>query len=376
MKKIVISIFIFIGIQSFSQTYSTNFNVDLQQNDVKNIVELWQNYLKTNSRESWSFEETKNLKNFNILDMPSVINPSLMNWNFSNHILSINSVSKDFFIIKSIFEGENKSVFAITNVLAKKENGNYKLSNYLFEYTQNWRSHITENITYYYQSDYKLNLEEVEKAELFYRKLCKTFDLKPEKLTHFIAKDCDNIYDILGYDYIFSKGTAKECGYFESKNNYIFGTEKAGANHYHEITHFINKFYPNAHYLLLTGISAYLSGEKAHFGKSLTYHTRRVDDYLDKNQQIDLSQPFDFYRLDENTNPQYVIGGIICDLIIERTGQSGLKEAFSNTKTDQELVEFLNKKILKKNENLNALLRQKIKNISKKNNFPNRLTIN
>ena len=57
---------------------------------------------------------------------------------------------------------------------------------------------------------------------------------------------------------IFSvKESSEECGYFETK--IFFATEKAGANHYHEITHYINKYFPNANELLLTGISAYIS---------------------------------------------------------------------------------------------------------------------
>lgn len=373
MKKIIFWILISAGIHYNAQTYTANFNIDTDNKDVRNIVEVWQSYLKTNSKEYWNTVETQNLKNFNILNIEGVINPSLMNWNFSNHILSINPVSEDTFIIKSIFEGENKSVFAIANVLAKKENGSYKLSNYLFDYTKNWKSHSTENIIYFYRPDYTLNLEEVSQAEKFYSDLCKTFNLKPEKLTHFIARDCDHIYDILGYEYIFSKGTAKECGYFETDNNFIFGTEQVGASHFHEITHFINKFYPNAHSLLLTGISAYLSGEKAHFGKSLAYHTKRVNLHLEKNKEISLARPFDFYKLDENTNPQYVIGGLLCDLIIERKGKNGLIEAFTETKTDDELIQFLKTKVLKKNEVLDDLLRKRIKEISDSNYFPNRL---
>ncbi|WP_404986648.1 hypothetical protein ACI513_06330 [Chryseobacterium sp. M5] len=373
MKKNILFFLIYTTSYFNSQTYTTNFNVNIENKDVKTIVDLWQSYLKTNSKEYWNIAETKDLKNFNILNIEGVINPSLMNWNFSNHILSVNPLSEDSYLIKSIFEGENKSVFAIANVLAKRENGNYKLSNYLFDYTKSWKSHSSSNITYFYRPDYILNQEEVSQAEKFYSELCKTFNLKPEKLTYFIAKDCDNIYDILGYEYIFSKGMSKECGYYEIQNNFIFATENAGANHYHEITHFINKSYPNANYLLLTGISAYLSGEKAHFGKSLVYHTKRVHEYLEKNKEINLSNPFEFYKLDENTNPQYVIGGLLCDLIIERKGKNRLIEAFSNTKSDEDLLKFLQMKILKKNENLNDVLRKKIKEISKLNEFPNKL---
>lgn len=372
MKKqvFILALFCFI-FQANAQTYSTNFNVNLENAEVSKINETWKAYLKTNSKEYWDPSETKNLKNFNILDMSGIINPSLMNWNFDNRVLSINPISENKYLIKSLFETKNREVFAITNVIAKKTNDGIKLSNFIFEYTKNWKISETKNFRYIYPPTYNFSFEKASEAEDFYMNLCKTFEIKPEKLTYFIAENCDNIYDMIGYDYIFSKGTSEECGYFESKNNFIFATQKAGENHYHEITHFINEFYPNANQLLLTGISAYISKDKAHFGKPLIYHTKRVNDYLKKNKEINLSKPFDFYSLDDATNPQYVIGAILCDLIVEKGGKKLLINAFNNTKTDEDLIKFLDKNITPKNENLDQKIRKKINQISNKNNFPN-----
>ena len=113
----IIFILIFaIGLNA--QSFSTNFNVNLNNNDTKSIVELWQSYLKTNSKDFWVERGTKNLANFNVLDMEGILNPSLMNWGFDNRILSINRISENKYLIKSLFEKENKDVFAITNVVA------------------------------------------------------------------------------------------------------------------------------------------------------------------------------------------------------------------------------------------------------------------
>ena len=356
-----------------SQTFTTNFNVNLNNSDTKSIVELWQSYLKSDSKEFWVESETKNLANFNVLDMEGILNPSLMNWGFDNRILSIIRISENKYLIKSLFEQENKDVFAITNVFAIKEGNQFKLSNYLFEVTKSWKSTNSKNIKYVYQPDYDLKQSEIDEAENFYSDLCKTFNVQPEKLTYFIAKNCDHIFDILGYEFIFSKGMSEECGYFEEKNNFIFATEKAGANHFHEITHFINKHFPNSNELLLTGISAYFSKDKAHLGKPLIYHTKRVNEYLEKHQEINLSKPFDFFELDENTNPQYVIGAVLCDLILEKGGKAELISAFNSTKTDEDFLRYLNSKILKKNENLNSVLRRKISKTAKKDNFQNNI---
>ncbi|WP_300670207.1 hypothetical protein [Soonwooa sp.] len=366
----ILALFCFT-LQANAQTYSTNFNVNLENAEVSKVNEIWKANLKTNSKEYWDSSEIKNLKNFNILDMSGIINPSLMNWNFDNRVLSINPISENKYLIKSLFETENREIFAITNVIAKKTNDGIKLSNFIFEYTKDWKITETKNFKYIYPSTYNFSFERATEAEDFYINLCKTFEIKPEKLTYFIAENCDNIYDMIGYDYIFSKGTSEECGYFESKNNFIYATQKSGENHYHEITHFINEFYPNANELLLTGISAYISKDKAHFGKPLIYHTKRVNEYLKKNKEINLSKPFDFYSLDNATNPQYVIGAILCDLILEKGGKKLLINAFNNTKTDEDLIKFLDKNIITKNENLNQKIRKTIDQISNKNNFPN-----
>lgn len=358
-----------------AQNYTSNFNVSLDNPNIKSIADVWQSYLKTNSKRFWVENEVNNYQNFNFLDMPGILNPSLMNWSFNNRILSINAVADNKYLIKSIFETENDEVFAITNVIAVKENEQFKLSNYIFEYTKNWKSTKTSNIEYIHRPEYILNKEEVTLANEFYSNICTFFNVKPEKLTYFIAEDCDNIYDILGYEFIFSKGMSAECGYFETKNNFIFVTEKAGANHYHEITHYINKYFPNANELLLTGISAYISKDKAHFGKPLIYHTKRVNEYLLLHKEIDLSKPFDFYKLDEKTNPQYVIGAVLCDLILEKGGKKKLISAFQKTKTDVDLLNFFKNEIFKNNADMNVVLRKKITEISNKNKFPENLKL-
>ena len=373
MKSGLCFLLLFCSIHLQAQEYSVNFNVNTDNPDIMKIVSVWQSYLKSNSSDYWDKDEVKALRNFNVLDMSGIINPSLMNWGLSNRILSINRISEDKFLIKSLFETDRREIFAITNVIAKKHGDSFSLSNYIFEYTKNWKNTETSNISYYYSAEYNFNNENATQAEAFYSKLCKAFDIKPEQLTYYISKNCDNIYDIIGYDYIFLKGAMAECGYFESNNNFIFATEYAGENHYHEITHVINKYYPNANELLLTGISAYISKEKAHLGKPLIYHTKRVNAYLKKHKELDLSQPSTFYKLDEFTNPQYVIGAVLCDAILEKGGRKKLIDAFRNTKTDEDLIQYFKFNILKKNEDLNTLIRKKIEKYSIENNFPNKL---
>jgi len=356
-----------------AQSYTINFNVNTEDKFVKEVADVWHNYLRSNSKEYWKQEEVKDLENFNIQNMSGILNPPLLDWNLNNRILSISNLSDNKYLLKSTFFNNDLEVFALTNVVAEKIDTELKLSNYIYHYTQDWNVKQKGNIKYIYNPSFKITRSELKSAESFYKNLCEVFNLDVEQITYFIAEDCDDIYTMLGYDFFVSKGMGIECGYFESQNNFVFATNKGGANHYHELTHFINKFYPKANELLLTGISAYISKDKAHFGKPLQYHTKRIDSYLKKHPEIDLSSPFDFYFMDDETNPQYVIGALLCDLIIERKGKNGLLETFKKYSTNEELLNHLNKDILFENESLNSVLKERIRLISKNNKFNNRL---
>ena len=372
LKKIFIIITI-IGFQvAKAQEYSVNFNVQTDT-ETKEIIALWQDYLKSNDRKHWNQNEVKDFKNVNFQNMPSLLNPPLLDWKLNNRVLSITPLSKQVYLLKSIFFNNENQIFATTNIIVKKVEDEFKLSNFIYDYTNKWNVKQSTNIKYIATPSFKIKRSEVRKAEQFFRNLCAVFDITPQPITYFIAKDCDDIYTALGYDYFISKGMGTECGYFEPDNNFVFATKTGGANHYHELVHFINKFYPNANYLLLTGISAYISGEKAHFGKSIHYHIKRVNDYLNKHSAIDLSNPFDFYYMDEETNPQYVIGALLCDLIIERKNKQELINVFKNDGTDEALLDYLKKDVLKPSESLDQVLRNKIKNISQQKKFKNKL---
>jgi len=356
-----------------AQQYTINFNVDTTNNEIKEITDIWHNYLLSNSKEYWKQDEVNTLKNFNIQNMPGILNPPLLNWKLNNRILSVSNISDNKYILKSAFFNNDLEIFAVTNVIVEKINNEFNLSNYIYEYTKNWNIKERAHIKYIYTAAFKLKSAEVKSAEKFYKNLCEVFNIEPELITYFIAEDCDDIYTMLGYDFFISKGMGTECGYFESDNNFVFATKKGGANHYHEITHFINTFYPKANGLLLTGLSAYISGDKAHYGKALEYHIKRIDNYLKEHPEIDLSNPFDFYFMDEETNPQYVIGALLCDIIIEKKDKEGLLKVFEKYDTDEELLNYLNKEILNDNESLNDVLRERIHTFSIDKKFKNRL---
>ena len=377
--KLLYFTFLLILTNSFyttAQEVSVNIGLDTLSIERNKIVKLWSNYLKSNPDEinnnpNWCENDKIKYKSYDLLKSEGFLSPSLYFFQLNNKILSISKKENDYIIKSAFYDSETFDIYAITNVVATKLNDKFYLTNYQPKLIKEWRTKTIGNITYHYFPEYHFDEKKAEQANAYLNKICSVFELKPEKINYFICRDCEDIFRVKGFDYVLSMGNGKECGFFDKYNNIIYATSFAGENHQHEITHFINNYFPNANELLLTGLSAYWGEENAHKGKPLLYSIKRVNEYLKNHPEIDLNKPNEFWKLDEETNPQYVIGALICDLAIEKDGIKMLKDILNNSKTDEELLSFIEKELKIKKGGLNNYLRKKIEIISNENKFSN-----
>lgn len=377
--KLLYFTFLFILTISFNTTaqeISVNIGLDTLNLERNIIVKLWSNYLKSNPDEInnnpyWLENDKIKYKSYDLLKSEGFLSPSLYYFQLKNKILSISN-EEDYYIIKSAFySSETFDIYAITNVVATKVNDKFYLTNYQPKLIKDWKTKTIGNITYLYFPEYNFDEKKAEQANAYLNKMCSIFELNPKKINYFICRDCEDIFRVKGFDYVLSMGNQKECGFFDAYNNIVYATALAGENHQHEITHFINNYFPNANELLLTGLSAYWGENNSHNGKPLLYSIKRVNEYLKNHPEIDLNKPNEFWKLDEETNPQYVIGALICDLAIEKDGIKMLKNILNKSKTDEELLNFIEKELKIKKGGLNNYLRKKIERISNENKFNN-----
>lgn len=368
-------LFIFTNIfYTTAQKISVNIGLDTLSLERNKIVKLWSNYLKSNPDEinnnpNWCENDRIKYKSYDLLKSEGFLSPSLYYFQLNNKILSISKTENDYIIKSAFYDSETFDIYAITNVVATKINDIFYLTNYQPKLIKDWQTRTVGNIIYHFYSDYQFSEEKAEQANAYLNKICSVFELKPEKINYFICRDCEDIFRVKGFDYVLSMGNATECGFFDKYNNIIYATAFAGENHQHEITHFINNYFPNANELLLTGLSAYWGEENAHKGKPLLYSVKRVNEYLKNHPEIDLNKPNEFWKLDEETNPQYVTGAIICDIAFEKGGISTLKRFLNKSKSDEEFLLFIEKELKVKKGDLNKIIRQRIEKISKENKF-------
>lgn len=378
MKRFYILITI-ITVNNFylnAQEISLNIGLDRTNIERIEIIKLWSNYLKSNPDEIsnnpyWCEKDKIKYKSYDLLKSEGFLSPSLYYFGLNNKILSITKSGNDYIIKSAFYDKSNFDIYAITNVIATKNNDNFYLTNYQPHLVEKWLTKTVGNFTYHYFPEYHFNETKAEQANAYLNKICSVFELKSEEMNYFICRDCEDIFRVKGFDYVLSMGNGKECGFFDKYNNIIYATALAGENHQHEITHFINNYFPNANELLLTGLSAYWGEENAHKGKPLLYSVKRVNEYLKNHPEIDLNKPDDFWKLDEETNPQYVTGAIICDIAFEKGGINTLKRFLNNSKSEEEFLLFIEKELKVKKGDLNKTIRQRIEKISNENKFVN-----
>jgi hypothetical protein len=375
MKTFILSVFLLINFIAFAQNHTVNFGVDTISPDKKAVAELWFNYLKSNpdslyNNPFWNGEEKQRYKGFDFQNCDGYLSPSLHYFNRNNKILSISDF-QDGYLVRSMFHYPDCSVIAITNVVAKKENGKFVLANYLPYHTKNWQHINTEFISYVVHPNHIFDKNKVEDASTFLRKFYKVFDIQHENITYFIGEDCDKTFNMLGFDYIVGMGTGNDCGHFDELNKFIYATSFVGENHKHEFTRLINSYFPNGHYLFLNGLSVYWSENSALHGKDAFFHIKRINEFLQNHPETDLNNITDYTTIfmDYETDPHYFYGALFVDYILKNGGIKRLKEVLNTKISDDDFENFIEKELNIAPKTLNFYIRQTLQKIVKAGNF-------
>jgi hypothetical protein len=382
-KNSIRLVLLLLSLQSFSQKIETQLGggIDIKNEDINTIFNLWKNYLSSNpdsiyDNPYWNDSEKKKYKSYDLLKSEGFLSPSLYALQPQNTVLYINEYGNDYLIHSMYYwisDDNTLSPLAITNVVAKKENGIFKLYNYLPFYTNRWKSKQVGMINYYYPNDYVFDKDNALKADKLLNKLNELFDLDLKNLTYYIASDCDETHKMKGYEYIISMGrTPSLCRFFDSHNNIVYSIDKIGEYDMHELIHVINAKYINANFMLLSGLATYTNDKSASFGKPFLHYMDRIQNYINANPEIDLAN-FEKLPQIEEIDTYYFVGALIADIILEKGGIELLKEALNSGVENTDLLLFLENKIGLNKQKLDSLLKKKFKKASQTQKFTFRI---
>lgn len=367
MKQFQTIIFLFISVGAFGQNITYNHLVDAANSDTKEVLELFENYLASNpqNKESnpfWNSEEQENHKNYDFLE--SEFQPSLY-MGLPVHVLSI-KFKGDICQIKAQFsyckDDGIPYILAIANYVAKKENGTFKLYNALTYNKQFWNCTGVGMVDFYYPPYHKFDYEKAQKLNDFIIQTCKNFGVQPKPFEYYLADDYDEIQKLKGLDYYIGMGgQARPSGKATDDKVYCGGL---GEYYPHEVFHVqIDEHFPNKHFWVSEGVATLLGGSR---GKSLDWHIKRTNIYLQKHPEIDLNNMLKLKNLDSETSYHYVLGGLIAKKIMAKGGWSLLRAFMSSGKTDEDYYNGVEKYLGVKKSELNGYVREQLQLESKK----------
>lgn len=321
--------------------------VDTSKVEVKAVYHLYENYL--NSRMDSVYQNpywNKNQRELAIKLKANSIDRAVT-WLFwkdsvgKKHltslppkILQIDKIEENRFQIKTIFmnrcEDENYKLFnpdCITKLYAvKDENGEFKLENVIDYDTRNWKKYNYKNINYVVQPFMAFNKRRAKEAVVFCNKIAKQFSLKQLPFTYYMTSNSDEMLKLSNLEYLLSYTT----GFTDLQTRTIF-TSFPNESYPHEFVHIL--FYNSTNKYAGTGfigegLATWLGGSG--FNQTFEGGLNKFSSEIKDNNTINLDKIISFEYINPfDSDPFYLTGGVICSMVYEKYGASGIFELYN-----------------------------------------------
>jgi hypothetical protein len=362
----------FSGQQSHFQLY-VNPDIDTANAEISHVIQLWRNYLNSNPDSTydnpyWLNLEKSRCAKFDFLNT-AYFYPSFYYF-LPLQKATVMSISRldSVFVIRTLFATETDSGFSrpfcISQIAATQENGTYKLCNILPVKTKMWQRKQVGSITFVFPPCHQFNRELAERMDLFVDSIATIWNVKPLPTEFYLADDLSDIMKMRGFDFYVGEGYNRGIGgVADIANRIVFG---AGQNEWypHEFVHlYVNPLFPNAHMYFLEGYAALLGGSRGH---ELSWHIKRMNQYLEEHPDLDLNNLLEFGHFDAITDPKYVFGGFLCDMALRKGGLSALKQLMSYGSRDQDFYMAVEGLFGVKQQGLNKFIRTGLREYAEK----------
>lgn len=313
-----------------------NPGVDTLNLEVKAALRFYQSYLDDfknkelpDFKKYWSIED---MKRYKVPDqMIYGISGDYPTYKMSDkHLVLYIKPGKEHIQIKTQFSWldslKNITTLCITNHYVKfdDENKPYFINPVALN-SRNWKTKVVNDLTYRYAPYHTFNQKKADSLQLQIKKLQKEWGLTSIPITYYFADTNEEISRLRGFDYSIGMGNAdKPSGISDDIDNQIY-CSGWGENYFHEVVHiYLNRKYPKSP--LLEGLAVFYGGS---LGQQLPWHLKRLNTYLIQHPEIDLNKLEDFWQMDNFTNPDSAIQGMLCRMAFKRAGIGGLKKMMS-----------------------------------------------
>lgn len=251
---------------------------------------------------------------------------------FTPTLLALLPITEQKYIVKLAYIGVKVEdeltpmLNLIATIEARKVNGRYYFYNALDYNTRNFNITRVGNIKYIYPN--KLDLVKAKAMDNFNSAFAKKLNTKPISITYYKCDDPEQLFKMLGYDYIGNMYYSMAGGLAEWWTNTLY----AGNNselYEHEVIHFYTaKLFEHSTRIVDEGYATYIGGSG---GVVLEKLAAFAKNYINQNPKDDLlGLATDFkVRVDHGVPITYILSALVCKDIEEKFGVSGIKKLFS-----------------------------------------------
>jgi hypothetical protein len=196
---------------------------------------------------------------------------------------------------------------------------------------KDWKTATVGNVTYHYPAYH--HFDKVKAQELIGRinALEHEWHVAPIPIRYYMADTKEELEHLRGFDFTVAMGNrSKPSGISDDVDNIVY-CGGWGENYFHEVVHvYLNRLFPESP--LKEGLAAFYGGSMGH---ELGWHIKRLNQYLQQHENINLDRLEDFYYMDNFTNPYSTIVGMLCSDAYSRRGIEGLRNIMSYTSLDE-----------------------------------------
>ncbi|MBB2145584.1 hypothetical protein GM921_08820 [Pedobacter sp. LMG 31464] len=251
---------------------------------------------------------------------------------FTPTLLAIMPIGNEKYILKLAYMGADEKQLnipklnLITTLEARKNSNGYFFYNAIDYNTRLYNVKQVGDIKYIYPN--KLNDDKAKEMNSFNTSFAKKFNVKPLKITYYKCDDPEQLFKMLGYDYIENMYYSLSGGFAHQWTNTLF----AGNNselYKHEAVHFYTSvLFQHQFREVDEGYATYIGGSGGIDIDKLAVFAKT---YIAKNPKDDIGDLATNFkiRVDGGVPITYILSALVCKDIEEKLGIEGIKKLFS-----------------------------------------------
>lgn len=400
MKKIYLTSFLCIYIINIyaqrSHSVCIRDGVDTTNTTFKEILHFWQDYqndllkaYKDTTIDTKKYWVDSEIENYKTPDLYLSFAPYHM---LSEYLLGIEKRNDTLYEIKSVYYSvyppQKKDINTIFSILVVQTAKGYKLYNkFTSNKTQLHRKDVGW-IQFYYSNQYTFNNQEAKKTYSKVNQFAIELGLKKiSPVKYYLCPTYSDMLNMFGINIVvddfISTNKIRKRGWALHDSRQILYTQ-GGEQLIHEIIHILiyDIRQSNKEINFDEGICCYFGD---HQGFLFPFHAKRLKEFLNQNQQIDLSINLTGAYLDNNqkythnstgeesqyeimwycddtTNYMYIIMGVICEIAYKKGGMKLVKQMIIEAKNGDEMYSVIEKNIDIQRKDINTCIRTYINN--------------